>query len=339
MASLTATFSRAVATAFRSEAAGSEEVVSRAQTKLTHQALSSLNSCRGIPVRSAECQSLGCRGKIQQRRIHAASSVSTTPPSVSSPSEGEGEIYEAEVERPFGLKFYKGEDGAPYIDAISAGSSAERAGAFEVGDKILAASAVFGDDIWDAGEYGRFQYTVANRIGLLTLRCQKKYGVKTAPWTNKGEFGDERRAGNIGDAVRERQVQNWQKRVEMREQRKEELEAGLQLYKEGKFPEALVKFETILELLPEGKEGGVACYNIACCYSKLGQVELGLSALEDALKAGFEDYKTIRMDPDLVAVRGAESFQEVLERYDEPFINENAIKAITSLFGLFGGKK
>lgn len=44
--------------------------------------------------------------------------------------------------------------------------------------------------------------------------------------------------------------------------------------------------------------------------------------------------QTIRTDPDLANIRKSEEFEPLLKRFDESFINENAINAIKSLFGL-----
>lgn len=88
----------------------------------------------------------------------------------------------------------------------------------------------------------------------------------------------------------------------------------------GKYEDALEKFESILGSKPEPDEISVASYNVACCYSKLNQVgetnficfkihtevregwlndwmqvEAALSALEDAMKAGYEDFKVIKL--------------------------------------------
>lgn len=48
------------------------------------------------------------------------------------------EEYEVEIEQPFGIKFAKGRDGGTYIDAIAPGGSADKAGVFTVGDKVIA---------------------------------------------------------------------------------------------------------------------------------------------------------------------------------------------------------
>lgn len=43
----------------------------------------------------------------------------------------------------------------------------------------------------------------------------------------------------------------------------------------------------------------------------------------------------IRADPDLANLRTSEEFESLLKRFDESFINENALNAIKSIFGIF----
>ena len=43
--------------------------------------------------------------------------------------------------------------------------------------------------------------------------------------------------------------------------------------------------------------------------------------------------QTIRIDPDIANLRSSEKFKPSLDKYDEPFINENAKNDIKSLFG------
>ncbi|EXC34528.1 hypothetical protein L484_019127 [Morus notabilis] len=245
------------------------------------------------------------------------------------------EEYEVEIEQPYGLKFAKGRDGGTYIDAIAPGGSADETGKFTVGDRVLATSAVFGDEIWPAAEYGRTMYTMRQRIGPLLMKMQKRYGKKDdgGELTEKEIIRAERNAGFISNRVREIQMQNYLRKKEQKEQREKDLREGLQLYKNAKYEEALEKFESVLGSRPDLNESSVASYNVACCYSKLNQLQAGISALEDALKAGFEDFKRIRTDPDLANLRTSEEFEPLLKRFDESFINENAINAIKSLFG------
>ncbi|WVZ62063.1 hypothetical protein U9M48_011851 [Paspalum notatum var. saurae] len=249
------------------------------------------------------------------------------------------EEYEVTIEKPYGLKFSKGRDGGTYIQAIFPGGTAERTGQFTVGDKVLATSSVFGDEIWPAAGYGQTMYCIRQRIGPLYMKMERRFGE----WDGAGELTEkeiiraERNSGVVSGRVREIQLQNYQRKMEQKMQREEDLRTGLRLYKDGKYEEALEKFESVLGSKPESNEASIASYNVACCYSKLDRIQAGLSALEDALKAGYEDFKRIRTDPDLDKLRKSEQFDTLLKNYDESFINENALNAIKSLFG-FGEK-
>ncbi|XP_020681294.1 protein MET1, chloroplastic [Dendrobium catenatum] len=277
--------------------------------------------------------------------VRASLSETESEPSKSEGGEGEEddekyEEYEVEIEKPYGLRFTKGRDGSTYIDAIAPGSFADKTGKFAVGDKVIATSAVFGEEIWPAAEYGRTMYTIRQRIGPLLMKMQKRYGkpIDNTELTEKEIIRAERNAGFISNRVREIQIQNYMRKKEQKEQRENDLREGLSLYKADKYEEALEKFESVLGSKPEPDEASVANYNVACCYSKLNQVNAGLSALEDALKAGYENFKRIRSDPDLANVRASEEFEALMKKYDESFINENAINAIKSLFGIFNKK-
>ncbi|KAK2641543.1 hypothetical protein Ddye_023306 [Dipteronia dyeriana] len=249
--------------------------------------------------------------------------------------EEEEEVYEVEIEQPYGLKFAKGRDGGTYIDAIAPGGSADKTGMFTVGDRVLATSAVFGTEIWPAAEYGRTMYTIRQRIGPLLMKMQKQYGKleEKGELTEKEIIRAERNSGVVSNKVREIQMQNYLRKKEQKERQQQDLRDGLQLYRSGNYEEALERFESVLGSKPNLDEASVASYNVACCYSKLNQIKAGLSALEDALKTGYEDFKRIRADPDLANLRMSEEFNVLLKRFDESFINENAINAIKSLFG------
>lgn len=265
--------------------------------------------------------------------------VRASSSSATEKSEGEEdrefEEYEVEIDKPYGLKFIKGRDGSTYIDAILPGGAADKTGVFSVGDKVIATSAVFGTEIWPAAEYGRTMYTIRQRIGPLLMKMQRRFGkpIDEGELTEKEIIRAERNSGVISSTLREIQAQNYMRKLEQKKQRENDLREGLKLYKSGKYEEALEKFESVLGSKPEYNEASIASYNVACCYSKLNQVQAGLSALEDAMQAGYEDYKRIRTDPDLANLRTSEEFEILLKRFDESFINESAINAIKSLFG------
>ncbi|KAI5013829.1 hypothetical protein ZWY2020_047321 [Hordeum vulgare] len=299
--------------------------------QITNQPLLSFPPClprtNGSNLRTATTQFLGhsCCLKLRDTArscvvVCASSSAQAEPKSGGGDGDGGQEPYEE-------------------YEAIFPGSSAEQTGKFTVGDKVIATSAVFGEEIWPAAGYGQTMYCIRQRVGPLYMKMQKKFGK----WDGVAELSDkeviraERNTGNVSTKLREIQMQNYQKKMEQKIQREDDLRMGLKLYKDGKYEEALEKFESVLGSKPEIDEASVASYNVACCYSKLDRIQAGLSALEEAMKAGYEDFKRIRTDPDLANLRNSEEFATLLNKYDESFINENAINAIKSIFGF--GKK
>ncbi len=58
-----------------------------------------------------------------------------------------------------------------------------------------------------------------------------------------------------------------------------------------------------------------AQYNLAGVYSVLDQTDLGIDALDNALKCGFNNYDAIRFDPDLNNLRGVPEFRKTLEKH------------------------
>ncbi len=121
---------------------------------------------------------------------------------------------------------------------------------------------------------------------------------------------------------------------------------AIDLFNKKDYEAALIVFENIVGLEPKNYIGDnfekvtsiyrVAQYNVACCYSCLGAVEPGLEALQVAMSVGFDDFKKIRTDPSLRALQASDKFKKLIDKYDEPFINESAFKAFANLFG---GKK
>ncbi|GAY57558.1 hypothetical protein CUMW_180370, partial [Citrus unshiu] len=216
------------------------------------------------------------------------------------------EEYEVEIEQPYGLKFAKGRDGGTYIDAIAPGGSADKTGMFQVGDKVLATSAVFGTEIWPAAEYGRTMYTIRQRVGPLLMKMQKRYGKmeQTGELSEKEIIRAERNSGVISNRVREIQMQNYMKKKEQKERREQDLREGLQLYRIAKkntnYPP---KHYKIVQISPSNNECceqkhksytkpsfPFASFEHQPNFSPFG-VKAGLSALEDALLAGYEDFK------------------------------------------------
>ena len=113
------------------------------------------------------------------------------------------------------------------------------------------------------------------------------------------------------------------------------MQAGLRLLSqseaEGKPPQAAhARYEQAcqayaraLELLPKLQgapqdqlelSAQLAHYNTACARARLGQTDLALKALGQALELGYDDLKGVEQDPDLATLREHPRFVNLLER-------------------------
>lgn len=63
------------------------------------------------------------------------------------------------------------------------------------------------------------------------------------------------------------------------------------------------------------------------------QVDEGLKSLDMAMNCGFEDYEKVRSDKNLSNLRTSPKFEKLINSYDEPVINW---EAINNTFGAFG---
>ena len=66
-------------------------------------------------------------------------------------------------------------------------------------------------------------------------------------------------------------------------------------------------------LLSDGERQAIL-FNLACCYSNLGDTGQGLEALAGCLEAGYKDVNQCRTDPDLEALRQDPRFEGLIER-------------------------
>ena len=254
------------------------------------------------------------------------------------------ELYEVTLPKPIGVKFARGNDGGAYCVSVPPEPQYDM---FEVGDRIMKVSASFGDEIWGAESYGQVIYAMKNRNGDIYLQMKKMNGDLSALETSKSSgYKAERAGGNYGAGTKEQQLQNYSKKKELEVQRLDMFDEGIALYNKGDFDGALIVFEEVAALEPKNYMSDnfetateifkVSQYNIACCFSKLGQNDNSMTALKKCMAAGWNDYKKIRTDPSLSGVQQDPRFTQLMDKFDEPLINQNAINFVK---GLFGGKK
>ncbi|BDA41945.1 Protein MET1, chloroplastic [Coccomyxa sp. Obi] len=263
----------------------------------------------------------------------------------------EPEFYEVSLPKPLGVRFTRGNDGSAYVVRTDAklGSTDEQ---IEVGDKIVAVSASFGGDVWEAKNFGQVMYAIKTRNGDVYLKLQRNYGdtsflLEEELSDAEKRFKMERGGGNYGVGTKEMQEANYRARKETEKKRRELFDQALSKFKQNNIEGALIDFEEVISMEPKNYLGDdfsrvtqifrVAQYNVACCYSAINQVDAGLEALESALSAGFEQYNKVRTDPNLETLRKSPKFKKLIDQYDEPIINEGALKALKNIFSF--GKK
>ncbi|KAJ9520572.1 hypothetical protein QJQ45_007425 [Haematococcus lacustris] len=230
----------------------------------------------------------------------------------------EDQFIELDLQKPLGLKFARGNDGGAYVvvNDPKLGNTDPRV---QPGDKITQISASFGEDVWDAQNYGQDD-----------VESEKQWKA-------------ERAGGNYGVGTKEVQQRNYVARKEAERKRRELFDDALAKFKSGDIQSALFDFENIIALEPRNYVGDnfsrvtpiykVTQYNVACCYAMLGQVDEGLKSLQAAMSAGFDSYDQIRRDKNLEALRKSPKFQVLMDKYDEPVVNWGAIKATFNFFG------
>lgn len=123
---------------------------------------------------------------------------------------------------------------------------------------------------------------------------------------------------------------------------------GLRLMQEGSFEDALVAFQKGMKLpgsRPDvirsrsasgpspvgGSFGGTdsqkimalddfelqaVYYNMACANSRLGNISESIINLEKAFQNGFDNYSTVRGDPDLDPIKKSRDYEKLMDTYD-----------------------
>ena len=86
----------------------------------------------------------------------------------------------------------------------------------------------------------------------------------------------------------------------------------------GRNAEAARSYERAFELgIPPGRSTrGVAWYNLACAYARLGETERAIAALEQAFGEGVNERRTYEQDSDLASLRSHPRFRALVNRME-----------------------
>mmetsp|Transcript_7076 Transcript_7076/g.23451 ORF Transcript_7076/g.23451 Transcript_7076/m.23451 type:complete len:301 (+) Transcript_7076:25-927(+) len=296
-----------------------------------------------VSMGAARCAALTRR--TQRAAARRAASTATSAASTATTASAETETYDATLPKPIQLKWGRGNDGGAYVVGVPENDPLYAD--FAVGDKIINISASFGNDIWEAQNYGQVMYAMRTRNGDIYVKMKKMNGDMSAlEVSENSQFQNERAGGNYGAGTQELQRKNYAEVKELEAKRLKMFDEAIAKYNSKDYEAALIMFEDIIGLEPKNYMGDsfqmtsdvyrVSQYNLACCYSQLQNGTAGLEALEAAMRVGFDDYRKIRNDKSLAFLQQLEGFKPIMNKYDEPLINENAMKMFKGIFG--GGK-
>ena len=291
-------------------------------------------ACRQRRARPAAAS--GASGRVRPAAAAAAPEVSTATE--------EGEFYEVNLPKPLGVSFRRGNDGRAYVADVNPARGNIDPN-FELGDRIVEVSASFGSEVWKAENYGQVAYAIRTRAGDLYFKMLRRNGDLSCFEELAAEdagFRSERAGGNYGAGTQELQRRNYAESNEVKRKRMELFEDGLVEFNKAEFEKALIMWEDVIGMEPKNYVGDdfsrttaiyrTAYYNVACCYCKMGNKAAAFESLETALMSGFDDYKKVRSDPQLAMLRDDDRFDTMMDKFDEPWINMNAINAIKGLF-------
>lgn len=254
--------------------------------------------------------------------------------------------FEVEQERPLGITWVRCADGGIYAKAVKKNLADPRV---QEGDKLLTVSASFGDEKWPAESYGQAMYAIRTRIGPVYMKILARGGdtdiFDVIDDDVDAGFKSERRGGNYGAGTKETQERNYRSMKEKEQMRIKQFNEALEEFKKGNYEKACIEFEEVKGKEPPNYVGDrfervtqvfkLSSYNIACCYSKLEKEDAALEAIRATLNSGWEDYGAIRSEKNLEWIRNKEpkKFRELMDQYDEPVFNPDALNAVKDWFG------
>ena len=84
----------------------------------------------------------------------------------------------------------------------------------------------------------------------------------------------------------------------------------------GRHADAARSYERAFELgIPPGRgTRGVAWYNLACAYARMGEADRAIAALQQAFSEGLTEPETYLQDTDLASLRGDARFRALIAR-------------------------
>ena len=95
-----------------------------------------------------------------------------------------------------------------------------------------------------------------------------------------------------------------------------------QLFNNNKFNESIIKFQDVFDFTKDNKYKINSLYNIACCYSRLGNSIKLYEYLNLSIKHGYKDWQNLIEDNDLHKFRHTNEFVNIVKILYEKYKNK-----------------
>lgn len=83
---------------------------------------------------------------------------------------------------------------------------------------------------------------------------------------------------------------------------------------------------------PSEQEEETALFNLACCYSKLGELDSGLAVLRGLLELpSFDNFTALWQTPDIQEIRNTAGFFSLMQEFDREAILRGDDESVSSL--------
>lgn len=248
----------------------------------------------------------------------------------------EANKYWVELEKPVNIDWEFGPDKKMYVKSVGG----KAVGQVDEGDMLLATSAVFGSMMWPADDFERTKSAIARRQGKVKMQMIKANGPPTRA-EYEAMLAKLQLKADTTENWEVRQKRQWEAKKNLGKSREELYDMGTAAFNAKKFGDAVGLYEQCLDVIDQTgdvdlKTEAQTLFALACAYSQSEEHEYSLDTLSRLLKTGYDNFKRLRTYEGLEPTRQsykADELKALINKYDPPLINEDAVNAMKRLFG------
>lgn len=266
-------------------------------------------------------------------------------PTQETAAQPEEKVYSVTLSKPLKMQLQEGPNGGAYVYTVPdpelmmiKEKDLPEYAKMSRGDKVLAHSASFGNDVEEAKDLNSVVFALDSRKGdiyLVLEKCEEKNDKlidEMFPKMKKLQKIQDKRV--LDKETRATQRTNVQQRKALKALRQEQFNQACDAFAKGNYKGAREIFNEILASEPrtaslaEGVTNftsapyALSWYGLACVESKEGNIESGLNSLEQALKAERDNpnvsiqMEFVKKDPDIADLREDPQYEDIIEKYE-----------------------